>query len=97
MPPKPKTPRTPPAAEERPATPVEPIIENGTFYYDSGAMYEGDFTMAYESGKPYIPPAAEDPAVPAKKDDKKCGGRLVSGVTRWYTNWSCLLNCQADT
>mmetsp|Transcript_22131 Transcript_22131/g.48578 ORF Transcript_22131/g.48578 Transcript_22131/m.48578 type:complete len:191 (+) Transcript_22131:289-861(+) len=72
MPPKPKTPKTPTSGEERPATPVEPIIETGTFYYDSGATYEGEFTMMYENGKPFIPPPAEgDPAAGAKKDDKK--------------------------
>jgi hypothetical protein len=37
----------------------EPLIESGTFYYDSGASYEGEFTMMLEGGKFFVPPAEE--------------------------------------
>lgn len=38
----------------------EPLIETGTFYYDSGASYEGEFTMMLEDGRFFVPPAEEE-------------------------------------
>jgi len=38
----------------------EPLIETGTFHYDSGASYEGEFTMMLEDGRFFVPPAEEE-------------------------------------
>jgi hypothetical protein len=38
----------------------EPLIETGTFHYDSGASYEGEFTMMLEDGRFFVPPPEED-------------------------------------
>jgi len=61
-----------------PPKPLEPLIESSTFHYDSGAVYEGEFTMMYESGDFFVPPPEkdeneppDDPKAKGKKDDKK--------------------------
>mmetsp|Transcript_31316 Transcript_31316/g.43424 ORF Transcript_31316/g.43424 Transcript_31316/m.43424 type:complete len:199 (+) Transcript_31316:117-713(+) len=79
MPPK-KT-SSPPISTVEPdetSPPPEPIIETGAFFYESGAKYEGEFTMMYESGDLYIPtPQTPEEVVedPKKKATPAKGGK----------------------
>jgi len=70
----------PPPVDE-PPPPAEPIIESGTFYYESGALYEGEFTMAFDSGTFYIPPPeAVSPDAAATTGKGKDGKGAKKGV-----------------
>jgi hypothetical protein len=65
----------------------EPIIESGTFYYESGALYEGEFTMAFDSGTFYIPPpeavSPDAAATTGKGKDAKVRPKLGKQSRCW--------------